>query len=80
MEAMFKKVFTGTGCEKAETCEDANNNCKQGVFADRMICDPAKRWMYCYSWKKKLGMVFDKTLGVYILENWRQELLRRANL
>lgn len=77
-EIMFKRVFTGAGCEKFADCEGASAKCEQGVFAKTMLCDPAKRWMYCYEWKRKLGMVFDKELGIYILPQWKNELLRRA--
>lgn len=66
-------------CEQHATCVDASEACHRGVFAETMVCDPAKRWMYCYAYKKKLGMVFDRELGIYILPEWKEELIRRAN-
>lgn len=65
-------------CEKATDCPDANEKCYRHVFVETMVCDPSKRWMYCYSYKKMLGMVFDKDLGVYILPEWKATLMKRA--
>lgn len=68
----------GTACEKAEKCEWATNACRSMVYSKDMVCDPTRRWMYCHAWKQKLGMVFDKELGVYVLPEWQAELRRRA--
>lgn len=91
-EVMFNKVFStaepvckirmsikGVKCDKADTCDYASEACRKFVWSDRMICDPTKRYMYCYEWKRKLGMVFSKELGIYILPQWKDELMRRAN-
>lgn len=68
----------GVACEKAKSCEWATDNCNKMVYAERMVCDPTRRWMYCYAWKQKLGMVFDKELGVYILPETKKILMERA--
>jgi hypothetical protein len=54
-------------CEKAPTCAGATEACFRVVFTETVVCDPRRRWMYCCIWKQKLGLVFDKDLGVYIL-------------
>lgn len=58
---------SSAACEKAETCEMVSKACFELVVAETLVCDPRRRWIYCYAWKTKLGMVFDKDLGVYIL-------------
>ena len=65
-------------CEKVDTCECASEACHEAVFTETMTCNPMKRWIYCYAWKQKLGMVFDKDLGVYILPEWKEKLMERA--
>lgn len=78
LEVFVNPQIAGNGaCEQSSTCVEASENCHRGVFAETMICDPARRWMYCYAYKKKLGMVFDKELGLYILPEWKEELIRR---
>lgn len=67
----------GLSCERAGNCDWATDACRTTVLASSMVCDPTKRWMYCYAYKQKLGMVFDKDLGVYILPEWKEELIRR---
>lgn len=70
MQVEIKKEkfkMTSASCEKAPTCKDATVRCFSPVFVEGMRCDPSKRWMYCYSYKTKLGMVFSKKLGVYVL-------------
>lgn len=68
---MLKRKFlvqqTSASCEKALVCGGATEACYHPVFVETMVCDPARRWLYCWQWKHKLGMVFDKDLGVYIL-------------
>lgn len=65
-------------CEKTSQCEYATDACRRAVFTETMLTSPNRRWMYCHAWKQKLGMVFDKDLGVYILPEWKQELMERA--
>jgi len=72
-------------CEKASICNRAKVACTKAISV-ATICDPKRRWMYCDAWKKKLGMRFDKDLGVYILSecphcgaNLKKTLMRRAN-
>lgn len=71
-------VHCSASCEKSSTCEGASMGCFEPVFTKDMPCDPSKRWMYCYEWKKKLGLVFDKELGVYILPETKDLLKERA--
>lgn len=71
------KISNGA-CEKAPTCAEASEACHRGVFCETMLCDPARRWMYCYAWKRQLGMVFDSDLGVYILPEWKKKLMERV--
>ena len=71
-------MLNSASCEKVLTCKGATKECYAIVFTEEMICDPRRRWMYCYEWKRKLGMVFDKDLGVYILPEWKEELMKRA--
>lgn len=54
-------------CEKAYICNGASDACRTAVFAENMICAPEKRWMYCHAFKQRLGLIFDRDLGVYIL-------------
>lgn len=75
---IFQRAVGAGACERASTCVNASEACHRSVFAETMVCAPEKRWMYCYAYKKKLGLVFDRELGVYILPEWRDELLRRA--
>lgn len=71
-------VENSASCEKSRTCKGASVACFESVFTPTMPCDPSKRWMYCYEWKKKLGLVFDKELGVYILPETKDLLMERA--
>jgi hypothetical protein len=77
-ERKVQDVFSDHRCEKIETCDWASPECHQPLFATELICHPRRRWMYCYAWKQKLGMVFDKDLGVYILPEWKKTLMERA--
>lgn len=64
----------GVACDKASTCAGATDRCRKAPNCE-MICHPTKRWMYCYEWKKALGLVFDKELGVYILPETKTKLI-----
>jgi hypothetical protein len=68
-------------CEKANNCEGAVPACFAYEPQPFSIwtCIPKRRWMYCWQWKHKLGMVFDKDLGVYILPEDKEKLMERAN-
>lgn len=83
----FEKELTKTlprgACEHALTCKQATQRCKTRPFltpeeTDNLRCSLEKRWIDCYAWKQQLGMVFDKDLGVYILPEWKTELMKRA--
>lgn len=74
-------------CEQADTCKSVTERCRHtitefiiGALPKRAetICAQKRRWMYCDAYKQKLGMVFDKDLGVYILPEWKEELMKRA--
>lgn len=72
-------------CEQADTCKQANERCRQAISKlergdanPYLTCQPKRRWILCYAYKQKLGMVFDKELGVYILPEWRKALIMKA--
>ncbi len=62
-------------CEMAKRCPDAGANCyvASSIPADPQgardvfdwLCTPAKRWMYCYGYKKMLSLEFLPEVGVY---------------
>lgn len=73
-----KPAMTSASCEKTSVCGGATEACYKPIFVQGMRCDPARRWVDCFQWKLKLGMVFDKELGAYILPEYREILLKRA--
>lgn len=68
----------GVACDKAPTCAGATDRCRKAPNCE-MICHPTKRWMYCYEWKKALGLVFDKELGIYILPETKTKLIENLH-
>jgi hypothetical protein len=58
-------TLKGMACEKATVCPDASERCLASVNSQTLVCLPSRRWIYCYSWRTFLGLIFVKDVGVY---------------
>jgi hypothetical protein len=63
--AVNLNVPKGVACEKATVCPDASKRCLASVNSQTLVCLPSRRWVYCYSWRTFLGLIFVKDVGVY---------------